>query len=72
MSAPSTPTPAQQENQRRQLRSELEHLLAEAYEIGHAHGMAPSLIAQGRTPTRTGDGWSPLVDQAMTAVERWA
>ena len=54
------------------LREQVEEIVAEAYDIGHAHGMNVLRFQEGMTPKRVDEGWGPLVDRilALRPVER--
>ena len=41
----------------------IEELVGEAYDIGHAHGMNPFRMWEGRPPQRVDDGWGPIAEE---------
>lgn len=52
------------------LRDQLEEIIGEAYDIGYAHGGNALRLERLQTPHRVDDGWGPLVDQAVAAINQ--
>lgn len=47
----------------------IEELVGEAYNIGHAHGMNPFRMLEGRQPQRVDDGWWPIAEEVERRVK---
>jgi hypothetical protein len=53
-----------------ELYTRIEDLVGEAYEIGHAHGMAPMQFFLGKKAIRLDEGWQPIADKIFNMFKK--